>query len=175
MGRQGGHGAAADAVVNGVLTGGWYALPDVVASRRARGSLKVAVIVGGAAWAAARAVRAAQAADGDTADAAAEGGGDAPAAESVPTTLVARMATEPAIDAQALALGGNPPNGVRPVRIAAGVALVVLSVVGTVAGERAIYRWGERLTARGVRYAHTRIGLAAGGVIGLSTWALARD
>lgn len=174
MSKQGGHGTAVDAVVNGVLTGSWYALPDVVASRRARGSLKVAVIVGGAAWAA-RAVRAAQAADGDTADAGAERGGNAPAAEAVPTTLVARMGTEPAIDAQALGLGGNPPNGVRPVRMAASVALVVLSVVGTVVGERAIYRWGERLTARGVRYAHTRIGLAAGGVMGLSTWALARD
>lgn len=170
MGRQEAHGTAGDAVLNGVLTGVWYALPDVVASRRARGWLKVAVIVVGAAWAA----RAARAADGDTPDGA-EACGKAAAAEAVPTALVARMATAPVINAQALGLGDTPPNWTRPVRAVAGMALAALGVVTSVAGERAIHRWGERLTARGVRYAHTRIGLVAGGVTGLSTWALARD
>lgn len=165
MSEQGGLGAAGDAVLNGVLTGVWYALPDVVASRRARGWLKVAVILGGAARAGRTAAHA---------DAADDGDGDVPMPEADLTALVARMATEPVIDAESLGPGGAPPNRARRLRVA-GVVLAALSVVGSVTGERAIHRWGERLTARGVRYAHTRIGLVAGGVTGVSTWALARD
>ena len=47
MSEQGGRGAVVNAVVNGVVTGIWYSLPDAVSSRPARGWLKVAVLVGG--------------------------------------------------------------------------------------------------------------------------------
>ncbi|WP_413450097.1 hypothetical protein AA0Y32_05440 [Georgenia phoenicis] len=168
MGQQGGHGAAVDGVLNGVLTGLWYASPDVVASRRARGLLKVAVLVGGSAVHAARGAKAAGSDPADAVDA------DAPAPEADLSTLVARMRTEPVIDAQSLGLGETSPGRCPRKAKAIAVTLVVLTIVGTVAGERAIYRWGERLTARGVRHAHTRIGLVAGGVTGVSSWALAR-
>ncbi len=167
MGLQGGRGAAVDAVVNGVVTGIWYSLPDVVESRRTRGWLKVALLLGGAA----RAVHTGQADDGGTADTV-DGGAKALSTEADLSPLVARMSTEPVIDAEALGLGGDPSNRAGWVSMA-GVALAALSVVGTVAGERAVHRWGERLTARGVRGAHSRIGLVAGVVTGLSTWALA--
>lgn len=163
MGEQGRPGAAVDAVVNGVLTGAWYALPDVVATRRARVALKAAVAVAGVAATA----RARKPADGDTPDDTATG--NAPDL----TSLVAHMSTEPVIDAQSPGPAGTAPGRTPRRAKAVAVSLIVLTVVGSVAGERAVHRWGERLRARGVRYAHTRIGLVAGGVAGVSSWALA--
>lgn len=168
VGEQDGRRAVVDAVVNGVVTGAWYALPDVVASRRARGVLKVALLLGGAA----RSVPTDEADDGDSAGAGGDGG-KAPVTDPELSSLVARMSTEPVIGAEALGLGGEPSNRARRATVIA-VALATLSVVGTVAGERAIHRWGQRLTARGVRGAHTRIGLVAGAVTGVGTWALGR-
>lgn len=166
MAEQGRRGAAVDAVVNGVVTGAWYALPDVVASRRARAVLKVAVVVASMA----RTARPANPADADTRDGSATANAPEPGTDL--STLVARMRTEPVIDAQSLGLGASgPARSPRKAKMIA-VSLVALTAVGTVAGERAIYRWGERLTARGVRFAHTRIGLVAGGVTGVSSWAL---
>lgn len=98
------------------------------------------LLVGGAAWAARRGHA------GDRESAGSRGGdGEAPANQADLTSLVARMSTQPVIETQALGPGGEPSNRAGRVKAAA-VALAVLSVVGTVAGERAIHRWGEGLT-----------------------------
>lgn len=179
MSEQGGRGAVVNAVVNGVVTGIWYSLPDAVSSRPARGWLKVAVLVGGS-LSIAYATRASQAADAHTdgitdggdnvdADGSVDDGGNPSGTEADLGGVSALMATEPVIDAEALGLGGGSPNRARQVGVA-GVVVAALIVAGTVAGERAIHRWGERLTARGVRGAHTRIGLVAGVLTGVGTW-----
>jgi len=172
VGEQGGRGKLVDAVVNGVVTGIWYSLPDVVASRPVRGALKVAVLIGGS-LSMAHAARATQADEADTADTV-DDGGSVPATEADLTAVAALMATEPVIDADALGLGGGRSARAGRIRVV-GVVLAAASVVGAVVGERAIHRWGERLTTRGVRRAHTRIGLVAGLVTGVGTWALARS
>lgn len=175
MGEQGRRGKPVDAVVNGVVTGIWYSLPDVVASRPVRGALKVAVLIGGS-LSMAHAARASQADEADTADTAdtVDDGGSVPATEADLTAVAALMATEPVIDADALGLGGGRSARAGRIRVV-GVVLAAASVVGAVVGERAIHRWGERLTTRGVRGAHTRIGMVAGLVTGVGTWALARS
>ena len=167
MSEQGGRGAVVNAVVNGVVTGIWYSLPDAVSSRPARGWLKVAVLVGGS-LSIAYATRASQAADADT-DGSVDDGGNPSGTEADLGGVSALIATEPVIDAEALGLGGGSPNRARHMGVA-GVVVAAMIVVGTVAGERAIHRWGERLTARGVRGAHTRIGLGAGVLTGVGTW-----
>lgn len=99
----------------------WYALPDVVRSRTARGLLKTGLL--------------------------------AATAAAVPTLL----ATD---EAPALPDGVWPPT---PAALAGGVALLAAGTAATVWGERAVFAFGERRRARGVRFAHAlpALGLAA--------------
>ncbi|MCL3860793.1 hypothetical protein [Actinotalea sp. K2] len=146
--------------VEGVLLGSfsllWYAMPDVVRSRGLRGVLKSAMVVGYGAYAAATRP---STSDEEPHDRAATPGG------SDTLRAVADLtSTPPVLDAAELDLAidsaGSPG---RSVALASGVAaFVVGSVAGTIAIERAIYGLGERRRDRGVRAAHTRIGIVAG-------------
>lgn len=147
-------------VVDGVVTAGavgvWYAMPDVVSSRPARGLLKLALLAGSAAHAvvAVRSARAAAADDGALAD-----------DDGALTRIRALTDRTPVLDATALGLereaGGDGPRWPAPRALAVGTAVVAGSLAATVAVERGVHRFGEHLAARGVRAPHTRIGVVA--------------
>ncbi len=152
---------AAVAIAAGT-TLGWYAVPDVVRPRWGRALAKTAVTLAGAvltvrataegreAREAVRSVREALRA-GETS-------GDATADDTGTTGTTGTTADEP--DATGAAADGSPP-GVPPVLLALGGAgAVAVSVALALAGERWVYRRGERLRARGLRLPHTRVGIA---------------
>ncbi len=164
-----------EALASGALTFAWYALPDAVASRRARGVAKAALFVPMAAIGvmAGRRDAAAEAAD-DAAD---------PAAHGRLGRIRALTHTEPVLDLSAIEadaghdagavegrrLAARIPSARQAALIAAGLAVVAVSAAGFVATERGVHRYGERLGARGVRLPHTRIGVVAGlASVGLS-------
>ena len=174
MGKGHGRAAAADAAISGVTMATWYALPDVVGSRRARGWVKAGLLLanaGVAVWSARS--------DGDDDDDAVISGRDTTDAE-VDLSGIAHLASvAPVIDADALGLNTAEPSraariGATSTALAAVTVLSALGVAGTVAAERAIFRWGERRAARGVRGAHTRTGVFAGVATGAAIWFLER-
>lgn len=123
---------AAEVVTSGVVGFAWYALPDVVRSRRARGWLKAALLV--------------------------------------PVGLIG--VAEAVLDTGSLGLADDDGPRAGRVAVALGVGGLVLAAgaAGILTGERALYRLGERLAARGVSHPHTRIGVAAGlAAAGIST------
>lgn len=156
------------AVVTGVTTALWYAVPDVVGPRWGRALAKSAVAAAGlgvglAATAEGRAAREGLRAAGDLVDGAADGpagepgrdgerrdesaGGrdDEPGAGTGPDEADDQGApVDPRLAAAALAVG-----------LGAAAALAV-------AGEKWTYRLGERWRARGRALPHTRVGLAMG-------------
>ncbi|MGN0100139.1 MAG: hypothetical protein ACI39C_04290 [Dietzia sp.] len=152
----------------------WYALPDVVDSRRARGWIKAGLLlanVGVAAW---------SARSGGDDDDSVSSGRDTTDAEVDLSGIAHLAAVAPVIDADALGLTIAEPGRAARIRstgtaLAAVTVLGALGVAGTVAAERAIYRWGERRAARGVRGAHTRIGAVAGVATAAAIWALERE
>ncbi|HJC27874.1 MAG TPA: hypothetical protein H9759_00590 [Candidatus Dietzia intestinipullorum] len=176
MGERSGRQAAVDAVTSGTVIGVWYSLPDVVASRRARGWIKVGLLLANGvvvAWAT-------RINDDDNggdigahkSDAAVDSG-NAPDAEVGLSGLAELAVVAPVIDAETLGLSGERPG--RPTVVwAAVVALAALGALGSVAAERSIYQWGERRAARGARGAHTLIGVGAGIATAASVWALER-
>lgn len=117
------------ALVTGLTTAAWYALPDVVHSRGVRGALKVGLL---GAFAGAWAVVDTPATP-------------APGPDKIDTVLQA-IREHPG---RAAAVAG---------------AAVALSTALTVAGERAIFAFGERRRARGARCAHTLPALVLGGI-----------
>lgn len=146
------------AVVAGATATAYYAVPDFVPSRTARGWIKAGLLAAGAAaslpdreeraqmrasWDDAMSARAARlaAADGTTPD------GETPDGETPDG------GTTP--DA--------PPSSV-PALVVAGVALVAATTVASVAAERWLFRRGEARAAAGVRYPHTRTALVLGGL-----------
>ncbi|MCC2333962.1 hypothetical protein [Cellulomonas wangsupingiae] len=146
------------AVVSGLATTAYYAVPDLLHSRRARGWAKVACLVPVVAvslptsreeWdelrTSARDARAALAAaqDGGTEAAAQEGGTEAAAQDDEAVRAGSSVRFKVAMGA------------------AAAVALVG-STVATVAAERWVFRRGEARAAAGVRYPHTRTALVLG-------------
>jgi hypothetical protein len=147
------------AVVTGVTTVLWYAVPDVVGPRWARALAKLAVLGGGlgvglATTAEGRAVRAglsAVAAPAKEADDA-NGSGDVDDAED----------ENGAVD-DADAGGDVGALEVDPLLAGATVAVGLGATVAlAVAGEKWAYRLGERWRARGRPWPHTRVGLVAG-------------
>jgi len=143
---------ALTALVTGLATAAYYAVPDVVRSRAARGWLKAGCLAAAVAvsvptaregWQEARTAWRDAVAEDDTADA--PGTADSPDAPSPD-------APGPVSPARQAALG------------AAGAAALVASVAATVAGERWVFRRGEALAAAGVPFAHTRTGLVLGAV-----------
>ena len=153
----------AEALASGGLTFAWYALPDVVPSRRARGVAKVALMLPVVGLAVAQVGRAGASTDAQ----------DGAVAVSATLGRIRELtATTPALDARAiLSPADEDTDGRRGRRLPSpkqvalmGPALLVLAgtVAGTVAAERGIHRYGQRLGARGARLPHTRIGLVAG-------------
>ena len=151
--------------IAGVSTLAWYAVPDVVRPRWARGLAKATVGTaclaltltstrdGQDAREGVRSVR-------DAVRAAAEGtAGDEAAGDGVEAGSPGGVRED---NAYAPAHGDEPlpvPPGVLVAGALGGTALAVTLVV---AGEKWLYRRGERLRARGVRLPHTRVGLAMG-------------
>lgn len=174
MGEGHGRRAAADAAISGATMAAWYALPDVVGSRRARGWVKAGLLlanVGVAVW---------SARSDDDDDDSVSSGRDTTDAEVDLSGIAQLAAVAPVIDADALGLNTAEPGRAARIRatgtaLAAVTVLGALGVAGTVAAERAIHRWGERRAARGVRGAHTRIGVGAGIATGAAIWLLERE
>jgi len=174
----------AEALASGGLTFAWYALPDAVASRRARGVAKALLLVPLVAIGARQNARL-EAAEpvrtgvletatppGDApepddaappADAAQRGPGDAPAPPAPDPAPQVRLAD---------VLPTDPAK--RAALVGVGLGLVAGSVWATVAGERALHRLGQRMAARGTRLPHTRIGLVSGALAAAMTLATAR-
>jgi len=157
---------ALNAALTGLTTAAYYAVPDVTPSRAARGWLKAACLVAGAALTAAEPEsreglrklrstwREGVAKDGalGTDDAAVTDGAaatdDAPGAQAVDGSgAVAQMDVSPSRKT-ALAV--------------AGVVVLAASTALTIAGEKWLFRRGEARAAAGVRFAHTRTGLVLG-------------
>ncbi|WP_182112578.1 MULTISPECIES: hypothetical protein [unclassified Actinotalea] len=169
MGGRPSKGAVVEGVVAGTVAALWYALPDVVRSRGRRVVLKTALVAAGGAYGVALARRERQEADG-AADEATADTATTPE-EAALARIRALTSTVPVLDAGA-AGPPPPPDRTRVLLIGAAVlAGTVATVAGTVALERAIYRWGERRRARGVRLPHTQTGLVAGLLLGLSSLA----
>jgi hypothetical protein len=152
----------ASLVTAAATTLAWYAVPDVVGPRWARALAKTAISAAGAvltvrvtaegreAREAVRSVRDAVRAAGEEAAA----GGDARTADGT---------TVGATDAAAGGDGG--PSRVPPAVLAlAGAGAVAGSAALVVAGEKWVYRRGERLRTRGLRLPHTRVGLVMAAV-----------
>ncbi len=155
-----------EAAVSGSLVSLWYAMPDVVRSRHLRGVLKAVLLLAGGAYGAAAARREQAAGAGRAVD-------EPPALARIRTLT----STEPVLDAASIADPATVPERSRARVLTRGaVALVgvILSVAGTVALERAVYRWGERRRARGSRGSHTMIGLVSGVVAALIPLAAAQ-
>lgn len=175
MGEGHGRRAAADAAISGATMAAWYALPDVVDSRRARGWIKVGLLlvnVGVAVWSAGL--------DDDNDDDTVIAGRDTTDSEADLSGIAKLASVAPVIDAESLGLSSAKPGRAARAR-AVGTAVAALSVLGAlgaagmVAAERAIFRWGERRAARGIRGAHTRTGVVAGVTTAAAIWALERE
>lgn len=137
---------ALTALVTGVTTAAYYAVPDVAHSRAARGWLKTACLVAGSFTMSPRlsgdTVRELRSSwhertGLDTADGTAE-----------PTSAAERWSA--ASPRQKAVIAGT------------GAALVAASTALTVAGEKWLFRRGEARAAAGVRFPHTRTGLVLG-------------
>ena len=131
--------------VHGLATAAWYTVPDLVERRGTRALLKAASGVAGLAVLL-RTEEGRQAVEG--------------------VRKVRDTVRGVALDAPDDALPDLTPVEIAPAGKAALVAAAVV-LVGTttalaVAGEKAAYRWGERMRARGVRAPHLRVGLVLG-------------
>ncbi|MBO0898552.1 hypothetical protein J1G42_01060 [Cellulomonas sp. zg-ZUI222] len=144
------------AVVAGVGTVGYYATPDLLRSRRARGWAKAAcVLVVTAAgvpeayrgWRATR--DAAAGAPGAGSDAGSPSGGTVPDGADAPRGALSEA-------------WRSVPPGWRAALTGGALAGAATSVALTVGIERALFRRGEARRASGVRLPHTRTGVALG-------------
>lgn len=165
-----------EALTSAAVAFAWYAMPDVVRSPRVRGVAKVALMVPTAvvgvgvgqmrraADAGAEAIRAARVEDGaefESGGGAEEGLGEsAGRAEPVDGSAV-EGGTAVGSSGSADGARGGSPFVRRAALVGAGVVVLGGGVAATIAGERAFFRLGERLGERGVRWPHTRIGVAA--------------
>ncbi|WP_309133796.1 hypothetical protein [Cellulomonas sp.] len=153
------------ALVTGVATTAYYATPDLIRSRTARGWAKagLAAVTLAASIPDMRAAVAARrqefATDGLRLDGIAVPDGTGLDA----TEPVARAVDENRTSDDAPA----PPRDLRPALVAGvAAATVAVSAVGTVAFERWVFRRGERLAAAGRPLAHTRAALVLGALSG---------
>lgn len=154
---------ARSGVVYGLVTTAWYAVPDVAERRGTRALLKTTCGVAGLALLL-RTREGREAVEGvrkvrDVVRDAANG-----------TGLADDAAAGPEVGAPADATGSTvhelTPVEMTPAgkaTLAAGAAVVLgVTTVLAVVGEKAAYRWGERMRARGARAPHLRVGLALG-------------
>ena len=162
-----------EALTSAAVAFAWYAMPDVIRSPRVRGVAKVALMVPTAvvgvgqmrraAEAGAEAIRAARGGDGGELESGGteDGlGGVGGSGESVDGSAIEGSA-EVGSSGSADGARGGSRFGRRVALVGAGVVVLGGGVAATVAGERAFFRFGERLGERGVRWPHTRIGVAA--------------
>ncbi|SFK47695.1 hypothetical protein [Cellulomonas sp. KH9] len=148
----------AAAVVAGVGTAGYYATPDLLRSRRARGWTKAACVLAVTAagvpeayrgWQATRAGAPGSEALGARPDAGPAAGG------------AGADGTDPARGTPAEVWRSVPP-GWRAALTGGALAGAAASVALTVGVERALFRRGEARRVSGVRLPHTRTGLVLG-------------
>ncbi|WP_265520242.1 hypothetical protein [Oerskovia flava] len=144
--------------ITGLTTLAWYAVPDVVRHRGARALLKTGVLVAGGVLSTTSTI---------------EGRRAREAFGSLRETLPADPTADPAVsvpereEPDADTTGRGRETGPSPVAIgAATLGVVAGSVALAVAGEKWLYRRGERLRARGTRLPHTRVALASAVVAG---------
>ncbi|MFC8190860.1 hypothetical protein ACFUMH_04250 [Cellulomonas sp. NPDC057328] len=154
------------ALVTGAATTAYYASPDVIRSRTARGWVKGALAA--ASVAASIPDMRAMIAARKQKDAAPTGalrldGTDLPDATGLDATDVVYRA----VDENRTADDGAPaPRDLRPALVGGlVVGSLALSTVGTVAFERWVFRRGERLLAEGRPLAHTRAALVLGALM----------
>lgn len=123
--------AVADALVSGVVTFAWYAMPDVVASRGLRGLLKAGLLGGAVAYGAARGFE-----RSDDAGAPGPGGGGPRDGGAVGAALVAvgavTVATESALHRWGERLARR---GVRAPHARVGLVAAVVAALAGAAGE----------------------------------------
>ncbi|MFB8227469.1 hypothetical protein [Cellulosimicrobium sp. NPDC055967] len=156
--------------IAGLATVAWYAVPDVVRPRWARALAKTAVATAGAVLTVTSTTEGREAREGarslrDAVRAAGAVADDLDAAPSAGTgsTRGSDPADPTAREDNRYAPDRDEPTPVPPGVVAAGaVGGVALATTLAVAGEKWVYRRGERLRARGVRLPHTRVGLALG-------------
>lgn len=152
------------ALVTGVATTAYYASPDVIRSRTARGWVKVALSAALVATSVPD-LRAALATRKQAHATAPRLHGTAlPDGTGLDATApVARAVDENRTSDDATAA----PRDLRPALVAGGVAAaaIAVSTVGTVAFERWVFRRGERLLAAGRPLAHTRAAIVLGVVM----------
>lgn len=143
---------AAVAAGAGAVTAVWYALPDVVRSRAARGWIKTVLTVGTAAW-----VLAFDALESDPATAPAKG------AKRAKVATKAKGAKAKGAKAKCARKNARAAAEEYPVALGVGaVAFLGVTTALTVALERWLFARGERRRLGGVRWAHTRQGVALG-------------
>ncbi|WP_166844987.1 hypothetical protein [Isoptericola sp. BMS4] len=150
------------AVVTGVTTALWYAVPDVVGPRWGRALAKTAVLGAGVGIgiavtfegrAALAGLRAVEASDAELDEGLDHGPDDDPDGDIDD----ASAADEPAADR------GDGPAPVNPLVAAGGIAAALGAVTAlAVLGEKWAYRLGERRRAKGRRLPHTGVGLVVG-------------
>lgn len=168
-----------------LTTVAWYAVPDVARTRGVRALLKTTVLAAGGALALAVTREGAQMREGvadlretlravrDGVEPGREGGTDVVgragtgthSADDTHGTDDNRLADDRVLADLLDDADGTDPDARRlPPALAAvlGVAGLAAGTALTVAGERWVYRRGERLRARGVRLPHTRVGLVMG-------------
>lgn len=133
-------------LVSGLGIALWYALPDYTRDRRIRAGVKAGIIASSALYGIH--VLKSREASGTS--------GCTPVEELQPKAVGPDAAGVEAAG-ETRSRTGLPRH---PVVLAlAAVALLGSTAVGTIGMERVVYRYGEKLTGRGVRLAHTRIGV----------------
>ncbi|MBO0919420.1 hypothetical protein J1G42_01080 [Cellulomonas sp. zg-ZUI222] len=169
---------ARDALVAGLTTTAYYAVPDVVSSRAARFWLKTALLGLGmttmeampttragweekrTSWREALAGVSSRDGAGDVLDAQPRSDADPDAAVSDPSD--AGTAGIDVLPGHEDGLTGRPSASQRAAAVGVAAVLVVVATAGTVAFERWVYRRGQARAAAGVRFAHTRTGVVMG-------------
>ncbi|GED10791.1 hypothetical protein [Cellulosimicrobium cellulans] len=146
--------------IAGLSTVAWYAVPDVVRPRWARALAKTAIGTAAVVLTFTSTTEGTEAREGvrSLRDAAREAGAAVADATPGPTTTDGAPRED---NTWATTDDGTAPvpAGVAVAGTAAGLALATTLVV---AGEKWVYRRGERLRDRGVRLPHTRVGLVVG-------------
>lgn len=155
------------AVITGLTTLGWYAVPDLVRPRWGRALAKVGVAAAGVgvgllATAEGRAAREGLRALTAPEESAAPGAAEQPTGQ--PAEQSAEQPAEQHGDENGTPAPDDEPASQVDPRLAGAAVVGVLGVmtVVAVAGEKWAYRRGEKWRAKGLALPHTRVGLIVG-------------
>ncbi|MHA7132763.1 hypothetical protein [Oerskovia turbata] len=146
-------------VVYGLTTAAWYTVPDIAQRRGTRALLKTACGIAGMAVLL-RTDEGREAVEGlrSLKEKIRDGGVDSAEEASIWAAENDEVPDNPVHDLTPVEIS---PAGKATIAAGAVVALGITTALA-VAGEKAAYRWGERMRARGVRAPHLRVGLAIG-------------